>query len=60
MVAATSENQLIRPYVTYNIATAKMNVFLVNKDKVPQPVSLSILNYSNTNGEVWVLKGTAA
>jgi hypothetical protein len=35
-----------------------MNIFLVNKDKVPQPVSVSILNYSNTNGEVWVLKGT--
>jgi len=58
MVVATSENQLISPYVTCNIATAKMNIFLVNKDKVPQPVSVSILNYSNTNGEVWVLKGT--
>ena len=58
MVVATSENQLISPYVTCNIATEKMNIFLVNKDKVPQPVSVSILNYSNTNGEVWVLKGT--
>ena len=35
-----------------------MNVFLLNKDKVPQDVNITLNNYTkNTQNERWVLKG---
>jgi len=58
MVVTTSDNQLVKPYTTYDSTSAVMNIFLINKDRITQAVKINIANYAKTSASVWVLKGT--
>ena len=59
MVATTSDNQLVKLYASYDSTTTAMNIFMINKDQVSQPVKINIPNYAKTNANVWVLKGNS-
>lgn len=58
MVVTTSDNQLVKPYASYDSSSAGLNVFMINKDRAAQSVKVNLTNYAKSNATVWVLKGT--
>ena len=56
----SSKSGTIRSWASYNPDDNSLNVFLLNKDEVPQNVSITLDNYTgSTQNERWALKGSA-
>jgi alpha-N-arabinofuranosidase len=58
-LVASSSTARVRTYSTYSPATGKLTVFLINKDAVARPVSVTVGGSSSANFaiETWVFGG---
>jgi alpha-N-arabinofuranosidase len=60
MVETSSSGSMIRSYASYDDVEKRLNIFLLNKDVVPQQADLSLTNYvSDFKGSLWQLRGTS-
>jgi hypothetical protein len=58
-IVASSNSKTIRSWASYNPEDKSLNVFLLNKEKVSQDVSITLRNYRGTTiNKSWVLKGS--
>ena len=58
-MVSSSKSGTIRSWASYDPDDNSLNVFLLNKDEVPQDVSITLDNYTgSTQNERWVLKGS--
>jgi alpha-L-arabinofuranosidase len=60
MVEAKSNDPGVKSYASYDSASNKLNILLLNKDITPRQANIDIKNYlSNFSGEIWQLKGSS-
>ncbi|HUQ65093.1 MAG TPA: T9SS type A sorting domain-containing protein [Flavitalea sp.] len=60
MVAAFTDEPIVKTYASYDDAAKKLNIFLLNKDKSSHQAKFSLAGYvDDFTGAVWQLQGTA-
>ncbi|HEX8546380.1 MAG TPA: T9SS type A sorting domain-containing protein [Cytophagaceae bacterium] len=59
MVSTSGSTSNVRTFASYNGATKKLNVYIINKETSTTSISLSLQNYlTNSTGTRWEFKGT--
>ena len=59
MVYSTKKAGTIRSWASYDPDDNSLNMFVLNKEEVPQSVSITLNNYTgSTQNERWILKGS--